>query len=54
MAYKPKVIPVSFKTTDLDDKLLYEWLQDKIKIYGNQSAYIKSILRKEMNEELKN
>lgn len=52
MAYKPEVIPVSFKTTDTDDKLLFDWLQDKFRLYGNKSAYIKSVLRKEMLREL--
>lgn len=53
MAYKPIVIPVSFKTTDLDDKLLLDWLEDKFRSYGNnKSAYIKSILREKMKEEL--
>lgn len=54
MAYKPEVVPVSFKTTDLDDKLLFDWLQGKFKLYGNKSAYIKSVLRREMNNELEN
>lgn len=53
MAYKPIVIPVSFKTTDLDDKLLLDWLEEKFRSYGNnKSAYIKSILREKMKEEL--
>ncbi len=51
--YKPKIIQVSFKTTDIDDKLLFEWVLDKAKdAGGNKSAYIKSILRREMQSEL--
>lgn len=51
MAYKPEVIPVSFKTTDIDDMILFDWLQDKFKKYGNKSNYIKAVLRERMEEE---
>lgn len=54
MAYKPEVIPVSFKTTDVDDIILFDWLQDKFKKYGNKSNYIKAILREEMEKEQSN
>ena len=51
--YKPKIIQVSFKTTDIEDKLLYNWVLEKVRdVGGNKSAYIKSLLRKEMKKEL--
>ncbi|SCH33695.1 Uncharacterised protein [uncultured Clostridium sp.] len=53
MAYKPIIINVSFKTTDVDDKLLLDWLEDKFRSYeNNKSAYVKSVLRKEMQKEI--
>lgn len=52
MAYKPEVIPVSFKTTDIDDMILFDWLKEKFKQYGNKSNYIKFVLREKMEEEL--
>ena len=40
--YKPKIIQVSFKTTDIEDKLLYNWVLEKVRdVGGNKSAYIK-------------
>ena len=48
---KPIVIPVSFKTSTLDDKMLLDWLEEKFEIYG-KSSYIKQILRKEMMDEI--
>ena len=51
--YKPKIIQVSFKTTDIEDKLLYNWVLEKVRdVGGNKSAYIKSLLRKKMKKEL--
>ena len=51
--YKPKIIQVSFKTTDIEDKFLYNWVLEKVRdVGGNKSAYIKSLLRKEMKKEL--
>ena len=51
--YKPKIIQVSFKTTDIEDKLLYNWVLEKVRdVGGNKRAYIKSLLRKEMKKEL--
>lgn len=44
------VINVSFKN-NMEDKLLYTWLEDKFIEYGNKSNYIKCILRKEMLKE---
>ena len=44
------VINVSFKN-NMEDKLLYTWLEDKFIEYGNNSNYIKYILRKEMLSE---
>ena len=44
------VIPVSFKN-NMEDKLLFSWLEDKFIKYGNKSNYIKYILRKEMLSE---
>ncbi len=44
------VIPVSFKN-NMEDKLLFSWLEDKFIEYGNKSNYIKYILRKEMLSE---
>lgn len=53
MTYKPIVIPVSSKITDLDDKLLLDWLEENFRSYGNnKSVYIKSILSEKMKEEL--
>ena len=49
---KSTVIPVSFKSETLDDKLLLDWLQEKFMIYG-KSGYVKYILRQEMMKELK-
>lgn len=51
--YKPNIIQVSFKTSDNDDKFLYDWLMDRVQeAGGNKSAYIKSVLRKEMISEI--
>jgi len=49
--YKPEIVQVSFKTTDVEDKLLFDWLQGKFKIYG-KSNYVKLVLREKMEEEL--
>ncbi len=46
------VINVSFKN-NMEDKLLFSWLEDKFSEYGNKSNYIKYILRKEMLSESK-
>lgn len=51
MAEKPTIVQVSFKTTDLDDKLLLDWLEEKFKIYG-KSNYVKLILKEKMKSEL--
>jgi hypothetical protein len=48
---KPTVIPVSFKTETLDDKLLLDWMEEKFIWYG-KSQFIKSVLRKEMMREI--
>lgn len=52
MSYKPEIVHVSFKTTDIDDKLLLDWLKVKFKKYGNKSNYVKSVLREKMEEEI--
>lgn len=44
------VIPISFKN-NMEDKLLFSWLEDKFEEYGNKSNYIKYILRKQMLSE---
>ena len=49
---KPIVIPVSFKTSTLDDKMLLDWLEEKFKTYG-KSNYIKLILKEQMIREIK-
>lgn len=48
---KPIVIPVSFKTSTLDDKMLLDWLEGKFEIYG-KSNYIKQVLKSEMKREI--
>ena len=48
---KPTVIPVSFKD-NLEDKLLFDWLEEKFAEFGNKSNYIKYVLRKEMKKEI--
>ena len=48
---KPIVIPVSFKTSTLDDKMLLDWLEEKFKVYG-KSNYIKLVLKEKMEEEI--
>lgn len=48
---KPIVIPVSFKTSTLDDKMLLDWLESKFEIYG-KSNYIKQVLKAEMKREI--
>ena len=48
---KPNVIPVSFKD-NIEDKLLFDWLEEKFSQFGNKSNYIKYVLRKEMKKEL--
>jgi hypothetical protein len=48
---KPIIIPVSFKTETLDDKLLLDWMEEKFLWYG-KSQFIKSVLRKEMMQEI--
>ena len=48
---KPIVIPVSFKTTTLDDKLLLDWLEEKFNTYG-KSNYIKLVLKEQMMREI--
>ena len=49
---KPTIINISFKKNTLDDAMLLDWLQQKFEIYG-KSNYIKQILRKEMQKDLK-
>jgi hypothetical protein len=49
---KPIVIPVSFKTSTLDDKMLLDWLEEKFETYG-KSNYIKLILKEQMIREIK-
>lgn len=46
-----KSFEVSFKN-NMEDTLLYSWLEEKFIIHGNKSAYIKYILRKQMLSEL--
>jgi hypothetical protein len=49
--YKAEIIQVSFKTTDIKEKLLLDWLQSKFETYG-KSNYIKLVLKEKMEEEL--
>ena len=49
---KPIVIPVSFKTSTLDDKMLLDWLEEKFETYGKRN-YIKLILKEQMIREIK-
>lgn len=44
------VINISFKN-NMEDRLLFSWLEDKFLEYGNKSNYIKYVLRKEMLSE---
>lgn len=46
-----KSFEVSFKN-NMEDTLLYSWLEEKFSIYGNKSAYIKYVLREKMYSEL--
>lgn len=50
---KPIIINISFRTSNLDDVMLIDWLEDKFIEYG-KSNYVKKILRKQMLEELSN
>ena len=46
------IIPLSFKD-NIDDRILLEWLNDRFEEYVNKSNYIKYVLRKEMQKDLK-
>lgn len=46
------IIPLSFKD-NIDDRILLAWLNDRFEEYGNKSNYIKYVLRKEMQKDLK-
>lgn len=46
------IIQLSFKD-NIDDRILLEWLNDRFEEYGNKSNYIKYVLRKEMQKDLK-
>ncbi|MEG1411627.1 MAG: hypothetical protein RSD36_17460 [Terrisporobacter sp.] len=48
---RPVIIQVSFKTMDIEDKLLLDWLEGRFEIYG-KANYIKLILKEKMREEL--
>ena len=49
---KPTIIPVSFKD-NIEDRILSEWLNDRFEEYNGKSNYIKYVLRKEMQKDLK-
>ena len=49
---KPTIIPVSFKD-NIEDRILLEWLNDRFEEYNGKSNYIKYVLRKEMQKNLK-
>ena len=49
---KPTIIPVSFKD-NIEDRILLEWLNDRFEEYNGKSNYIKYVLRKEMQKDLK-
>lgn len=46
-----KSFEVSFKN-NMEDTLLYSWLEEKFIIHGNKSAYVKYVLREKMYSEL--
>ena len=46
------IIPLSFKD-NLQDKLLLAWLEDRFSEYNGKSNYIKYVLKKEMQKDLK-
>lgn len=46
------IIPVSFKD-NIEDRILLEWLNDRFEEYNGKSNYIKYVLRKEMQKDLK-
>ena len=46
------IIQLSFKD-NVDDRILLEWLNDRFEEHGNKSNYIKYVLRKEMQKDLK-
>jgi hypothetical protein len=46
-----KSFQISFKN-NMEDTLLYSWLEEKFSAYGNKSAYVKFILREKMYSEL--
>ena len=46
------IIPLSFKD-NIDDRILLEWLNDRFEEYNGKSNYIKYVLRKEMQKDLK-
>lgn len=48
---KSNVIQVSFKE-NVNDKLLYSWLECKFDEFGGKSNYIKYVLKKEMEKEI--
>ena len=50
---KPTIINISFKNNTLDDKLLLAWLEDRFSEYNGKSNYIKYVLKKEMQKDLK-
>ena len=49
---KPTIIPISFKD-NIEDRILLEWLNDRFEEYNGKSNYIKYVLRKEMQKDLK-
>ena len=49
---KPTIIPVSFKD-NIEDRILLEWLNDRFEEYNGKSNYIKYVLRREMQKDLK-
>ena len=49
---KPTIIPISFKD-NIEDRILLEWLNDRFEEYNGKSNYIKYVLRKEMQKNLK-
>ena len=51
MRKNKKSFEISFKN-NMEDTLLYSWLEEKFSEYGNKSAYVKYVLREKMYSEL--
>ncbi len=53
--YKPKIIQVSFKTTDIEDKLLYNWVLEKVKetLEEIKVLILNALFKKRDEKELK-